>query len=298
VWESEIEKLGAEIDRPEDGSVERKALQIRKSIQQIETISVGWYRELVQDITDRREKLETKLEELSEIVSLDDPAIDRSKYLLTQDAPGGGQTAEADDQDVDLNTLIGKLKIANEYWQSVSAVMLEVEERVEKPLVEAHQDARKQREITATLAERASAMIPDKPGWPPTAGVKKLGELAAEYRSLGENIHQTIRWARAETSRVEELEKELNDLDQAWIQRERSLSHLPNRMDEVHRWRLEMEQNKDMIKNNWLTGGHGGDEMAYDQVVKDLNTLIRLNRERQISLDDVWGDDKEGEADI
>jgi hypothetical protein len=140
-WRDQLLSLGVKLDHPDQGSLEKIARNVRRSIEQIEIASAGWLRRLDQDIDAKKAELDGKLDRISEIAELNDPVIERARVLISRRTSGADSRGLDEERISGLNVLIGRLKGSSEYWQSCSAVLRELEERVEGPLLEAYREA-------------------------------------------------------------------------------------------------------------------------------------------------------------
>ena len=303
-----LERNNQGLSQPQAGLIEKKAREAEAVIEEVVVCTNRWLVQLNQDIQSKQQALTNKLNKLQEYAALEDPSIDKARRLLSKDTHKTSTAQVPQQLPLALVEVVNEMQQRCNIWQEYVAVQQELEEVVEKPLIDAVLNAEKQRQRALDLLAVANRQIPVNHSWPPTDvsvaserrnieqmevqwkamksqqvraiwAVRRYGELAASYQSQAGKIEQAIQWALQEQKRVIDVEVEIERLLRYLQRQELSASSDPQKVEKYNQIRSKAALSLEDVKERWTSGsGVPKDGLDCDDIVQEL--LDILNRLR------------------
>jgi DNA repair exonuclease SbcCD ATPase subunit len=273
----------------------------------------------VTEIEAQNDELSGLLKELDEIAALDEQPVEDARRLL---ASGGGlsRRSYAGRGPLELEALIPELKRRSDYWHSANAAIHAMQDF--HPLIETFQEAAYQRDQAHRALSEAESGVGRQRAWPPTtvsldgerqelgkieaqwqdlqnnhakaiARTAQLGSLASRYAALNERIAQAVERAGRESSDVENLEADLDDLVQLWKNHLYELQEYPEAAADLQTLLEDISRELAQVRRRYQQGG-----MDYNAVLQSMKTLNRRVRYFQIALDDERALDIQGKVQV
>lgn len=308
-----LDRIGDELENTSQGKVEYKSGLVRATHDDLATSAKAWLDRLNQDIDRKRVILAGKIERLNRIAVLEDTVFEKVQNLITKEE----RRTEGNSIPFvtpPLQELIRELKGRSATWQELVAAQEELEEIVEKPLLDSYEHASQQRNYALTGLDRVATKIPQGRGWPPSSvsitqerdelekleqnwkalkntqvraiwAVRQYGELAASYQVLVGKLDKSYQWASQEQEKVLQLEEEIDRLLRLWQQRGKSYARDPAVLEQIRDLRARTSLAMEHLKQRWTTGLRGNDEaQEYQELVQDIMEISRFLRTTSITV--------------
>jgi hypothetical protein len=299
-----LDRNSQKLSQQKSGLMEKKELDVNAAGEEISAAANRWLVQLNQDVQSQKRILEEKLNKLEQFAALEDPAIDKARRLLEKESayvaalPSSALPAKS------LEMAIEEMQKRCNTWQEFFALEQELVEVVENPLVDAVQNAEKQRKRALDMLAIADRQIPPHPTWPPTDvsisserrsigllevqvksiksqpvraiwAVRRYGELAASYQAQAEKIEQALHWAGQEQQRVIDLEDEIGGLLRTMQRKELSTVSDPQEKEQLNRIRSQVILEVETIRERWSSkDAQNRHDLNYDDVVQELQTIL------------------------
>ncbi len=303
-----LEKNHQSLSQPQTGLIEKKARDAEAVIEDVEISTNRWLVQLNQDIQLKQKLLTEKLNKLQEYAVLEDPSIDKTRRLLAKDSKITTKELNTVPPAQPLIDVVSSLQQRCNIWQEYVAVLEELEEVVETPLIDAVMNAQKLRQRAIDLLALANRQIPVNRAWPPTNvsidterrtieqmevqwkamksqqvraiwAVRRYGELAAGYQAQAGKLEQAIQWATQEQKRVVDIEGEIERLLRYLQRQELSTPSDPQKAEKYNQIRSKAALSLEEVKDGWLSGRTENQEGSdYNDIIQNL--LDILNRLR------------------
>jgi hypothetical protein len=344
----EIDPLIAEVDDPGAGLVDRKKQKAQAFCHKADQAGAKWLGILDTDLALKKDNLAKKVQRLNSIALLEEPVLEEAANLLGSSQPtreatpargegahgeekglmaafrrrgreeAGGDGSKRSAESASLADAVGQLKQKNEDWQRCIALLRAIED-IDKPVMERYTRAVEGREAARQLAAKASELIPDERGWPPTQQnmslerqqlaqlegrwetlhqtpsraiqlVSSLGALSEEYQGLANRIRQVVERAQQEQTRFVDLESRLAESKHLWNQT--MLEQEGNRaaQDDIREMLAQADSELASIRERYGRGA-----LPYNQAFQALRGLCQKVDGALIPLDNQWEVDINGE---
>jgi hypothetical protein len=305
--DDEFSRLSVAFSQRERGSIEKKARKVDQLATKMETTAVKWLEQLTEELAKQTGELSASLQRLDDIARLDEKAIYEARKLLSSAIIYSSTPASKGT--LTLGDTIQQLKERSDYWQEISAVQRGVKD-VETPVIDSYEYARQNRDdaqeqysdlvnwlqetedwpATRVSLEREKLELDSlNAQWKTTQGstikainlVQKLSKLGGRYLTLAEKIYQAGERVADEQSQVEELESEMAEYEDGWLDVMREYSDEQGVEKEIDRLLKDTNREYERIKSDYRRG-----TKDYDQVIDALRSLVRRLRMAQVSLAD------------
>jgi len=317
---AEADHIMSGLDQRAQGTVAKKNSQVNSFVRTAEQNANQWFQSLNQDVLARQSIIVTRLNDLNEIAAIDEPVIqDAHKFISTQPVPTPGDRRSAGKKTLyPLGEIPLQFKYRNEDWQRCVAFQAAIEE-VEKPILDAADQANAQREAARALLVQAKTLVPDGRAWPPSTLslaselrefndienqwdalqktsnraiwlVSKLSDLAHRYMVLTDRTRQIVDRASGEQARVRDLEHQMNGSVQLWRAQLKAYANHEMARQEIQRLIGESNEGLEALKQEYLQ-----EIKNYNQVVQDLILLSRRLNNALVPLDEDHAIDINGE---
>jgi DNA repair exonuclease SbcCD ATPase subunit len=306
--QSRIDQLSRELDQPEQSALERKAQAANALLARIEQAGLKWLGKLNQALEEQRQALASKLTQADAVAPLDEPSVAEARRLLAAGQMFSNQPSQ-ENQPIDFGQLVLELKRRSEYWQKCSAARMALQDSVD-PLLEMYEAVSHNRRVAKEQFNEVAAWLRSARHWPPTSAslqseeqelaqieeqwqaikqgqhkamslVAQLGTLDSRYQTMAGNVRRTAERAGEEMDRVEKIEAELDEVLQLW--HAQGQTHLDNRTA-----REEIRRLMDGIQDEWegIKRQYRQDALSYNQVLQNLQALLRKVRLTQVPIDE------------
>lgn len=261
----EIRRLANELNAHDQGEIEKKAQRVRTHAEKINQEMSQWLIRFNGAIAEAAQKIGERLSQVQTVANLDEPVLDEARKLLQRpdvnNLAQGGQAAASSQGVVSRVTariaqletktstpsdleIIAELKYKNDLWQTLSAVQLALEEKME-PLLTAHREVEKARDEARQLMAEVAKNFPEKRAWPPHHQAPFSEKQAVQ--SIDEKWEAT----RKKAARVEPITLELNRLTQQYHLAVERGSQVINRVEQDRERIQEIEWQIDSLKQRW-----------------------------------------------
>jgi hypothetical protein len=217
-----------------------------------------------------------------------------------------------------LADAIAEIKLRNEEWQRCVASLHAVED-LEGPVLERYEKASNARDSARQVLSRASELMPEGRGWPPTAQilggerkslqdletrwdatkqepvkalqlVNNLGALGEEYTALGARVRQIVERAQQDQTRILDLEDRFEESRRLWMDQWETCAGNLVAQDEIKVLLEQADQDYSSIRERYLRSA-----IPYNQVLQNLRILCQRLDDAQITLDTEWMIDINGD---
>lgn len=299
-----LKSLDDALGQQKRGSLQEKEKRSQTLLDNLESSANGWLDLLNRDIETQKTGIADLLDQLEQITSLDERAVENARRLLAQDLQTSVVFDPKKKSDFPLDEIVPQLKPRCDTWQLCKGTFNEIEE-ISGHVLDAHQEITSQRENAIATMTALSKSVPEKRSWPPTSlttasiqkkfeqidedleamkssttslpvAIRRLSEIASSYQTLAENAEGSLQRAEEEQKRVKDVEAELDRLLRRWQAQEQFYANDPRVVDTVRRLRADFSQEMDEIRRRWLYGTPGGmDSLSYDQVMQSLIAIAR-----------------------
>ena len=306
-FQAQIEKQLAELDQPQQGTVDSKARQASGLNLRIEAGLNGWLDQLTQDTQSKVKALTASLTRLDSIAPLEDAPVAESRRLLTSGSPYGiasGQKAQ-----FPMESLVMEFKRRSDYAQSCASALQALQD-LEKPVVETYTTASQSRQKVQDQFGAAKNWLHQARAWPPVEVdveaefkilgqleadwaavkekpikaidlVKHLGDLAREYQSLAGSLGGLIERGNREQKDIQKLESELDENLNLWEKLQKTYQSNPEASEDIHKLLNDADQEMYRVKTQYREG-----TLSYTQALQAIQSLHRKVRLYQAVLDD------------
>jgi hypothetical protein len=225
--QEDLEDLADDFEQAGSGSVEKKAQRATAFSRKIEQAANRWLDKLEEGLEIKKKVLAEKLDLLTVIAPLDEPAIAEAERLLARDGVTAGgrkptllnglpfsekissEVKRRQREQLSLADAIAELKHKNDEWQKSISVTRAVED-IEGPLLQRYQTAEQHAEEAREQLTMSMSVISEDRSWPPTT--MHLTNEIRQYDALEK------RWEnlKIESCRAMQLISTLSDLSEAY----------------------------------------------------------------------------------
>jgi predicted nucleic acid-binding Zn-ribbon protein len=183
--QEDLEDLADDLDHPAHGAVEKKAQKAAAFTRKVEQASNRWLDKLEDGLDAKKKVLAEKLDLLTVIAPLDEPAISEAERLLARDpaAAGGRRTTllnglpfsekissevkRRQREQLSFADAVAELKHRNDEWQKSISVTRAVED-IEAPILERYHAAEQHAEEAREQLTMGMSIISEDRSWPPS----------------------------------------------------------------------------------------------------------------------------------
>jgi predicted nucleic acid-binding Zn-ribbon protein len=251
--QEDLEELADALEQPGAGTVEKKAQRANALFRKIEQASNRWLEKLEDGLDIKKKVLAEKLDLVSVIAPLDEPAMAEAERLLARDPqPASGKKSSLltglpfsekissevkrrQREQLSLADAVAELKHKNDEWQKSISVTRAVED-IERPLLERYHAAELHAEETREKLQLAMNVISEDRAWPPTT--MRLNTEVRQYEELEK------RWEnlKLEPCRAIQLISKISDLSEAYQELTNRINQILEKAQDEQRKALDYER--------------------------------------------------------
>lgn len=310
-----VQKLKQHFAQPEHGRLEARILETASLQTHLDGQIRGWLAHLTSELSNLRGDLTKSLNALNEIGVLEDPPIDQARRLLNSLADGRTRLPEGR-KTAGLEDAILEIKESSDAWQECQAAQKGLESL--QQLRDTYQQAGSLREETL----EATGSLPEwgsrKRSWPPVSRdlksermelndlerewkakrnqpsraiglVAHFSSLASRYQALSTRLKQFDEQRDEDHETIADLERQIAQAAGEWENLLRLYSDNPSACQEIQDFLNALDHNLEMIETGYLQS-----ELEFDQVLQQMNSILRRIRFFQVALDDEHALDASG----
>ena len=316
----DLDRLGTELDKSNQGMIEKKVRLIRAEREEITISAKSWLERLNQDIERRRSLLADKINRLNQVAKIDDPVFEKARRLLANEERRAEQIDLVVFSSSTPEEMTIEMRGRSTTWQELVAVQEELEEIVETPLLNSFQHASELRNLALLALDRAAQKIPESCNWPPTSAsiaqeknevvkleekwkalkdehiraiwaVRQYGELAASYQVVAGKLDSSYQWASQEQEKVLGLEREIGHLLRQWQQKGQKYSQDPLVFDQLRELRARTTLALDHLKQKWVSNSPGvAEAVTYQELVQEIEGISSYLKTTSLTVHQVGGE--------
>lgn len=288
----------------EKETLARKQTRLQQLISDVEQAANRWMSIVENDCLKLLSDLERRVERLEQIAALQDSLFYRAKELLARkdEIFNFRRTARVN---IPMDQLVGSMKMVFDTWQEGFALIKQLGEQVESPVMSLYQEFDTLRRNAQTKYLEIDKLIPVQRKWPPNSlfltvernemaqleekwqqlqsqptsviqFIRTLSDLVGSYRSMLEKLLQYEQWAIQEQARIERLEADIQRLDRLWEIQQHRYGQVPEIGGQIQDLRQKAAQELLSLRQYWLSNAsRRPPSVDYDVV---LRRLIELSR--------------------
>jgi hypothetical protein len=251
--QEEMEELADDLEQPEAGTVDKKAQRANALFRKVEQAVNRWLDKLEEGLDIKKKVLTEKLDLMTVIAPLDEPAIVEAERLLARDPlPSGGKRSNLltglpfsekissevkrrQREQLSLADAVAELKHKNDEWQKSISITRAVED-IERPLLDRYQAAEQHAEETREQLQLAMNVISEDRTWPPTTM-----RLTNEIRQF-EELEKRWENMKVEPCRAILLISKVSDLSEAYQELTSRINQILEKAQDEQRKALDYER--------------------------------------------------------
>lgn len=251
--QEDLEELADDLDQPGTGTIEKKAQHANALSRKIEQASNRWLEKLEEGLEIKKKILAEKLDLVTVIAPLDEPAFAEAERLLARDAlpPGAkrsnlltglpftekisSEVKRRHREQLSLADAVAELKHKNDEWQKSISVTRAVED-IERPLLERYHTAEQHAEEAREQLQLAMNVISEDRTWPPTT--MRLTNEIHQFEDLEK------RWEnlKVDSCRAMQLISKISDLSEGYQELAGRITQILEKAQDEQRKALDYER--------------------------------------------------------